>query len=163
MYTIEVKLPLEKIAAMRESFDNLAGSDGPLEAVGEHIVGEWMPGLFGSSGFGTWDAVLRGGMPLDETGLLKGGFVYSMGMDQKSVIVSNEGREEMIQWVQNYGLTIHAVNGPYLKFKIGDQWVQKAEVTIPARPFFVFLDDLKDECIEVARENLVGTAKELFQ
>ena len=34
-----------------------------------------------------------------------------------------------------YGATIKAKNAPYLKFKIGNQWVSTKQVKIPARPF----------------------------
>ena len=45
--------------------------------------------------------------------------------------------------VHEFGATIHAKNGPYLKFKVGTKgmtrkggsWVSVPQVTIPARPF----------------------------
>ena len=37
--------------------------------------------------------------------------------------------------VHEFGTTIRAKNAKYLRFKIGDQWVSKKEVKIPARPF----------------------------
>ena len=162
MFTIEAKIPTRALTALVDKMSDLAGENGPLVAVGEHIVHDWMPSMFSTSGHGTWDPVLRGGLPLNLTGQLAGGFAYSMGTDQHSVFVTNHGREEEIQGVHNFGATISAVNVPFLTFKVGDRWVKKKSVDIPARPIFVFLPELRDECIHVAQENLTAHAHELF-
>lgn len=50
----------------------------------------------------------------------------------------------------HFGATIHAVNGPYLKFKVpGGAWAQKAEVTIPARPFLGMDSDDEQLVIDI--------------
>src|SRR5450830_673467 len=136
MFRVEVRIPEEKFAALRESFQNLAETDGPLDAVGQFVKTTGMPAVFASHGEGTWKDVLRGGNPLDDKGLLKGGFVYAFGYDRKSIVIENEGRSKMIQWVQHNGMTIHAKNVPYLHFQINGWWVKKKQVTIPARPIF---------------------------
>lgn len=38
-------------------------------------------------------------------------------------------------WVHQLGATIHAKSVTNLKFRIGDRWISKPSVTIPARPF----------------------------
>ena len=43
--------------------------------------------------------------------------------------------------VHQLGATITAKNAPYLKFKMGDRWVQKKSVTIPARRWFRVQDE----------------------
>jgi phage gpG-like protein len=38
--------------------------------------------------------------------------------------------------IHQFGGVIKAKNVPYLRFKVGDRWASKKQVTIPARPFF---------------------------
>lgn len=161
MFTVTVKLPLEKLAIVRERYQNLAYADGPLDAVGQYVAGPGMSAVFGSAGYGSWAAVLRGGAPLVDTGALAGGFVSSMGSDGRSVLIENTGRSKMIQWVQNFGMTIHAVNVKYLRFRIGDQWVSKAQVTIPARAFFIWFQELRDQAVAIATDRLTQPLREL--
>lgn len=54
-----------------------------------------------------------------------------------SEIIGRIGTNLKYARIHEYGGTIRAINAPYLKFKIGNQWVQKKEVHIPARPFLV--------------------------
>lgn len=51
------------------------------------------------------------------------------------LIVGSIGTNVVYARIQELGGTIRAINGPYLKFQVGGQWVQKKEVVIPARPF----------------------------
>jgi phage gpG-like protein len=55
--------------------------------------------------------------------------------------------------VHQLGATITPTDGRHLHFKIGDRWVRKKQVTIPARPFFPF-----DK-----RGQLTGNAKQEIQ
>lgn len=50
--------------------------------------------------------------------------------------------------------TIRAKNGKYLKFKIGDRWVNKpsVRVTIPARPFLGISDKDNEEIKEILED-----------
>jgi hypothetical protein len=45
--------------------------------------------------------------------------------------------EADVPWAgtHQYGATISAKNGKYLKFKVGNRWVQKKQVVIPRRQF----------------------------
>lgn len=162
MFTVTVNVPAETFAALCGVFSNLDSEDGPLDAVGKFVTSNGMFRVFASHGEGTWEDVLRGGDPLDATGALKGGFVYAMGPDGRSVIVTNEGREKMIQAVQNFGATIRAVNVPHLTFRIGDQWVSKKQVTIPARLIFVWFSMLRDFVVEVAKTNILENAQKVL-
>jgi len=162
MFRVEVRIPEEKFAALRESFQNLAETDGPLDAVGQFVKTTGMPAVFASHGEGTWKDVLRGGNPLDDKGLLKGGFVYAFGSDRKSIVIENEGRSKMFQCVQHNGMTIHAKEKGFpMRFRIGDQWVSKYQVTIPARPIFNWFQSLRDAVIGVAKDRLLSNAKEM--
>jgi hypothetical protein len=161
MFTVAVNLPTEKFAAMRAQLANLAGPDGPLDAVGSYVSSIGMPGYFRAGGDG-WAPVLRGGTPLIDTGALVSGFVYEMGSDGKSVVITNTGREPMVQEVLNFGAEIHAKNVPYLKFQIGDQWVSKKQVTIPARPFWLWFSDLITQSVQIAQQRLLENIQKVL-
>ena len=54
--------------------------------------------------------------------------------------------------IHQFGGVVKAKNHPYLTFKIGNAWIRKKEITIPARPFLKLtpqdetdlLDDTQD-------------------
>lgn len=56
--------------------------------------------------------------------------------------------------VQQKGAVISSQGG-YLKFRIGDRWVQKRQVEIPARPFLGVSEDDRREIVAILRERLV--------
>ena len=58
--------------------------------------------------------------------------------------------------VHQLGKTIKPKTQPYLRFKIGDRWSLKKQVTIPARPFVGLSDEDKD----VIRERVTGYLRE---
>ncbi len=78
-----------------------------------------------------WQAVLRGGQPLRDTGVHLMNTV-SHQVQGNSVLV---GVSPFWAAVHQFGATIKAKNVKNLKFQINGRWVQKPEVTIPARPF----------------------------
>ena len=161
MFTVAVNLPTEKFAAMRAQLANLAQPDGPLDAVGSYVSSIGMPGYFRAGGDG-WAPVLRGGTPLIDTGALVSGFVYEMGSDGKSVVITNTGREPMVQGVLNFGAEIHATNAPYLTFKIGDAWVKKKSVSIPARPFWLWFSDLVSQSVQIAQQRILENIQKVL-
>jgi hypothetical protein len=161
MFTVTVNLPTEKFAAMQAQLANLAQPDGPLDAVGSYVSSIGMPGYFRAGGDG-WAPVLRGGTPLIDTGALVSGFVYEMGGDGKSVVITNTGREPMVQEVLNFGAEIHATNAPYLTFKIGDSFVRKKQVTIPARPFWLWFSDLITASVQIAQQRLLENIQKVL-
>jgi phage gpG-like protein len=96
-----------------------------------------------------WAPVHRGGKPLSDTGAFQASF---------AMLVSSSGFaiESRFPWahVHNEGATIRAkssgsygAGGTYssssgrLTFRIGERWVSKYQVTIPARPFLPNPDD----------------------
>ena len=58
--------------------------------------------------------------------------------------------------VHQLGAVIKAVNFDNLTFKIGDQFISKPEVTIPARPFLGIDDDDESEILAIIRDWLEG-------
>jgi phage virion morphogenesis protein len=98
-----------------------------------------------------WRAVLRGGRPLRNTG------VHLMNAVSHRV----EGNSVRVgvppAWgsVHQFGATIRAKGAGYLRFRIGQQWVSKKSVTIPARPFLgISLDD-RAEIVDILRSRLL--------
>jgi phage virion morphogenesis protein len=58
--------------------------------------------------------------------------------------------------VHQLGATIRPVAAPKLKFKIGDRWATKSEVTIPARPFLGISNDDETEIVAITEDWLAG-------
>jgi phage gpG-like protein len=150
--TVAVKIPRATFDALKSKIRNPVE---PLEAVGQYVCKTGMPAAFAAGGYGTWPSVLREGRPLIDTGALMGGFVSSMGADGRSVVITNTGRPKMIQGVHQFGATIRAKNVPFLRFRIGEQWVSKKQVTIPPRSFFVWFDALRMHVIALAKQRLL--------
>lgn len=99
-----------------------------------------------------WKPVLRGGSPLRDTG------VHLMNALSHRV----EGNSVLVgvpfAWasVHQFGKTIKAKKAPYLRFRIGDRWARKKQVTIPARPIFGINHNDRDELVEVLTLALTG-------
>ena len=108
-----------------------------------------------------WEPSLRaineGGDTLRDKGVLLNSFTHRQLTDS-------------VEWGTNvpyalplhFGATIQAVNGPYLKFKVpGGGWAQKAEVTIPARPFLGMDSDDEQLVVDIigAFLNTLGNRK----
>lgn len=73
-----------------------------------------------------------GGQTLSDTGRLRRSFTVRGYRDRAEV-----GTNVKYAAIHQRGGTIMARNKPYLKFKLGDQWVSKKSVAIPARPFLM--------------------------
>lgn len=108
MFSATLTIPTAKFASMRGV---LADTTGPLEQVGHYVVNKWMPALFKSAGQGTWAAVLRGGSPLWDTGLLARGFNWSLGVDRRSVVIGNPMKYARLQ---HSGGTVSPKGGKFL-------------------------------------------------
>jgi len=76
-----------------------------------------------------WKAVRRGGQPLVDRGRLRRSFSYRV--DRDGLVIGTNVRYAR---VHQTGAVIRAKNHPYLRFRVGGQWVRKKKVTIPARP-----------------------------
>ena len=156
MFTVNVTLPTEKFAALQAQLANLTQPDGPLDAVGSYVSSIGMPAYFRAGGDG-WAPIVGGGTPLINTGALVSGFIYEMGSDGKSVVITNTGREPMVQEVLNFGAEINVQTAPYLTFQIRGQgpWVRKKKVIIPARPFWLWFSDLVTASVQIAQQRLL--------
>lgn len=88
----------------------------------------WIPSL---------RATLQGGETLRDTGRLMNSITHVTSANAVEV-----GTNVPYALPLHFGVTIHAVNGPYLRFKVpGGGWARKSEVTIPARPFLGINDE----------------------
>lgn len=76
----------------------------------------------------TWKPVLRGGKPLLDFGRLSASFRYDA--TGETLAASTNVR---YAGVHQDGALIRAVNGKYLRFKVGNRWARKAAVAIPRR------------------------------
>lgn len=74
----------------------------------------------------------KGGQTLSDTGRLRRSFTVRAYNDRAEI-----GTNVKYAAIHQAGGVVMAKNKPYLKFKIGDQWVSKKSVTIPARPFLM--------------------------
>ena len=92
-------------------------------------------------------AVGRGGQPLRNTGThLMNAVSYSVEGNSVSVGVPPAWAS-----VLQFGGTISAKNSPFMKFKIGNQWVQKKSVKIPARPFLGGSTSDQEDIVQILR------------
>ena len=71
----------------------------------------------------------EGGKTLQDRGHLRDSYTYQASSDQVEV-----GSNMIYAAIHHEGGEIRAKNGGNLRFKVGDRWVQKPKVEIPARP-----------------------------
>lgn len=127
-----------------------------LPAIGEHLVGATQLRFADSRApdGAPWAPVLRGGAPLRDTGMhlmnavnyrVDGNVLY-VGVPYAWAIVHQEGR------------TIAAKSAPYLRFKVGDRWASKKEVTIPARPFLGISTEDRAGILDILNQKLLQAA-----
>jgi phage virion morphogenesis protein len=92
-------------------------------------------------------ALVQGGKTLIDRGRLFGSMTFNAwdtGVE--------EGTNVVYAGVHQGGATITAKTAEGLRFKIGEQWVTKKSVTIPARPFLGLDDDDERELIAIAED-----------
>lgn len=58
--------------------------------------------------------------------------------------------------VHQFGATIRARDDGLLRFKIGDQWISKKEVKIPARPYMGITDEDMHEITHIIEDAVTG-------
>jgi len=141
-----------------------AGRQGLMEAIGQAVVSQTKL-AFDNAGQrpAAWPARTTGGSHalLKLSGTLQRGIAIS-SLTETSVSVSSD---RIYAALHQFGGKIQAKNGGYLKFKIGDRWTSKKEVTIPARPFFPVTPGgeltlaAKERIAAVVRIKLKGLAK----
>ena len=102
---------------------------------------------FDAGGRPAWAGLkYRTGKPLSDTGSLRGSI--SEEYDNNHAVV---GTNDVRAKIHQFGGTIKARNHPYLTFKVGDVWVRKKEVTIPARPFLMLTKQDEDDLLDDAQ------------
>ncbi len=77
-----------------------------------------------------WAPTRRGGQILRMTSRLRDSVTEDPGRDHVAV-----GTNVGYARVHQFGAVIRAKAAAYLRFRIGDRWARKKQVTIPARPF----------------------------
>lgn len=77
-----------------------------------------------------WTPSKRGGQTLSDTGVLKNSISYE-ATDEEVYIGTNVRYAR----IHNEGGVIKGKNGGFLKFKIGDKFIQKRKVEMPKREF----------------------------
>ncbi len=77
-----------------------------------------------------WLPTHRGGQILRLTSRLRGSISEDASADHVAV-----GTNVRYARVHQFGAVIRARSAEFLRFRIGDRWARKKEVTIPARPF----------------------------
>jgi phage virion morphogenesis protein len=75
-------------------------------------------------------AATQGGKTMMLSGQLAASLAHEAGRDQVEV-----GSNKVYAGIHQLGGTIFAKNAPNLRFRIGERWISKPSVTIPARPF----------------------------
>lgn len=75
-------------------------------------------------------ATSENGQTLVLGGYLRDSIVHAVGRDSVEI-----GTNLIYARIHQFGGTIRAKSGKNLRFKVGNRWVSKPEVTIPARPF----------------------------
>lgn len=94
-------------------------------------------------------ATAEGGLTLVERGHLRDSITHRAGKDSVEV-----GTNVFYAAVHQFGATISAKSAKSLKFQIGDRYVQKKSVTIPARPFIGLSMDDRTEITAILSDHL---------
>ena len=98
----------------------------------------WVPNLSGGPLLGGIGGSLAQSIHIEEIG-------------ENSFTIATASKSQLpFILIHQFGGVIRAKNVPYLKFRINGQWVQKKEVTIPARRYFRF----QDEDVELLKSKL---------
>lgn len=95
-------------------------------------------------------ASAEGGQTLVDSKVLQNSMTFKASAGRVEV-----GTNDKRAAVHQNGATIKAKRAKFLKFKVGDQWVAKKQVKIPARPFLGISDH---DQVEIAR--IIGDAIE---
>ena len=98
-----------------------------------------------------WPASIRalttGGKTLVDTARLLGSLTHNATNTMVEV-----GTNVIYAAIHQFGGTIKPVSSSALRFKIGNRWVTKSKVEIPARPFLGIDDDDRKEIILIGED-----------
>ncbi len=122
----------------------------PLEQIGAHIVAETLINFDqertpeGEPWEPSQRAAEENGQTLQDHGHLRDSYTYAVSGETLVV-----GSDMIYAAIHHFGGEIKAKNGGYLKFPMGDQFVQVKSVTIPARPALGITDETETEIREM--------------
>lgn len=91
----------------------------------------------------------EGGQTLIDRGHLRDSITHRASAEEVEV-----GTNVLYAATHQFGATIRARNARHLKFRLGDRFVSKTEVTIPARPFIGISADDRAEIAEILIDHL---------
>lgn len=140
-------------AALNEAARRASDLTGLMDVIGAALVSS-AQGRFevaaGPDGL-PWRPSLRAmtqrGQTLLDSGRLRQSLTHRPSRDQVEV-----GTNVIYAGVHQFGATIRARTSKGLRFKVGDRWVTKREVTIPPRPFLGLDTEDRQEIIELAAD-----------
>lgn len=138
-------------AALNEAARRASDLTGLMDLIGAALVSSTQQRFEGQAGpTGVpWRSSQRAGQQRGQTlvdsGRLRQSITHRAGRDQVEV-----GSGVMYAAVHQFGATIRAKSSKGLRFRIGDRWVTKREVTIPPRPFLGLDDEDRAEIIELS-------------
>ncbi|MPZ57615.1 MAG: phage virion morphogenesis protein [Rhizobiales bacterium] len=155
-----VRIRVDAEAALRDLGRMMARAEKPrgmFDAIGASLVTstqmhfERGTGPDGSPWPPSLRALTEGGKTLIDSAIL---------MQSITFVASDTGVEVgtniLYAAVHQFGATIQAKTDQGLRFKVGDQWVRKDSVTIPARPFLGLDDADSAEIVHIAEDWLAG-------
>lgn len=114
------------VSSTQRRFEAQAGPDGV----------PWRRSLRATAGLG---------QTLLDSGRLRQSITHRAERDQVDV-----GTNVLYAAVHQFGATIRAKTGRGLRFRVGDRWVTKRQVTIPPRRFLGLDDEDRDEIVTLS-------------
>lgn len=96
-------------------------------------------------------AMMEGGQTLVDSARLKQSITHIASDTGVEV-----GTNVLYAATHQFGATIRAKTEAGLTFRIGDAWITKQQVTIPARPFLGLDENDETEILTIAREWIAG-------
>lgn len=158
MTGIAIRTRLENFDKAEDLFRRLetANTQPLMEDIGDYVLSETLLNFDAEQTpeGEAWPQSIRakeeGGKTLQDRGHLRDSYTYAASATEVAI-----GSNMIYAAIHHNGGTIRAKSGN-LKFKIGDRWVQKKQVDIPARPALGLNEhmhaDIGDQVLDFYRE-----------
>lgn len=155
MSSIRVDVDQELLARLRQLAD--ADIAAAMAAVGEALRTSTVERFdTGRDPDGRpWKTSIRAQQTGEKTLAISRGLVTSIQPESSAKGVEY-GTNLKYAAIHQFGGTIRAKGDGLLKFKIGDQWISKREVKIPARPYLGINEDDMQEIVHIIEEAVTG-------
>ena len=127
-----------------------------MQSIGEILISDTLAAFDAGGLPEPWQPIVGGGKPLQGSGRLRGS--YDLETTPNSATVT-WGSGLIYAAVQQFGATIKAKNVPHLKFRIGNRWASKKQVTIPARRYLRFRDPAVEKINELLGQYLINDTR----